>query len=257
MNFKISIITVCYNCSKYVQTTIDSIVSQDYSNIEYIVIDGCSTDNSLSIFYSNSKYINFILSESDLGIYDAMNKGLALASGDVIGILNSDDFYPNPSVISDVVKAFKANPYTEMVLGNVDFIHPDSPARPLRFYSSFNFKPWKMRFGFMPAHPAAFIKRSAYEKVGDYKLGFKIAADFEWFVRAIMLHNVSFIKLNKSLVRMRMGGISTSGLKSNWIASKEMIFALQSNKVSSSILFVFVRLPFKWLKKIHFKLFKS
>ena len=155
-------------------------------------------------------------------------------------------------MIAQVVDVFKANPNAEMVLGNVDFVDCESLDRPVRFYSSFNFAPWKMRLGFIPAHPAAFIKRSAYEKVGNYKLGYKIGSDFEWFVRALVVHRLTSMKLNKTLVRMRQGGVSTSGLKSNWIATQDMYRALAVNGKNSYGLVV-IRLPIKLFYKLFYK----
>lgn len=247
---KISVITVSFNSAEFIKSAIESVLSQSYSDIEYIVIDGSSTDGTHSIIKSYSDSISHFVSEPDKGIYDAMNKGLTLATGDVIGILNSDDFYPNNNVITDVVKVFNENPSTEMVLGNVDFVSPAQLDKPIRFYSSFKFEPWKMRFGFMPAHPGAFIRRSAYEKVGDYKLGYKIAADFEWFVRAFFVQKLSYVKLNKTLVRMREGGVSTSGLKSYWVISNEVVRALKDNGIYSNLLFVLMRLPIKAFHKL-------
>ncbi len=225
-------------------------LAQKYPDIEYIVIDGGSTDGTLSILETNSDRIDHIVSESDKGIYDAMNKGLALATGDVIGILNSDDFYPHANVINEVVSAFEMSPSVDMVLGNVNFVSPGQLDRLVRHYSSYHFKPWKMRFGFMPAHPGAFIRCSAYEKVGSYKLGYKIGADFEWFVRAFLVEKLKYVKLNKKLVRMREGGVSTSGLKSYWIISKEVIRALSENGIYSNLFFVLIRLPIKAFHKL-------
>lgn len=252
---KISILTVCYNSESFIQSAIDSVLFQSHDDIEYILIDGGSKDGTIQIIQSYGDKIAHFVSEPDKGIYDAMNKGLALATGEVIGILNSDDFYPHKDVIAEVVKAFEASPDADMVLGNVDFVAPDNLDRPVRFYSSYNFTPWKMRFGFMPAHPGAFIKRSAYGKLGNYKLGFKIGADFEWFVRAFLVHGLSYIKVNRVFVRMRQGGISTSGLKSNWIATKDMHKALFVNNKSSYGL-VFWRLPIKFYQLLMHKLSK-
>lgn len=247
---KISIITVCYNSEAFIASAIDSVLFQTYPNIEYIVIDGASKDGTVSTVQSYGDKITHFVSEPDKGIYDAMNKGLALASGDVIGILNSDDFYPHDNVIVQVVAAFNVNPHVDMVLGNVDFVDSENLDQPVRFYSSFNFASWKMRFGFMPAHPGAFIRRSAYEKVGNYKLGYKIGADFEWFVRALVVHRLPYVKLNQTLVRMREGGVSTSGLKSYWVSSKEQLRALRENGVVSNMLFVLIRLPIKFFHKV-------
>lgn len=247
---KASIITVCYNSKEFIGSAIQSVLSQTYSNIEYIIIDGSSTDGTIEIINNYSNKIAYFVSEPDKGIYDAMNKGLALATGDIVGILNSDDFYPNDEILSQVVAAFKANPDVDMVLGNVDFVHSSKLNKIIRFYSSFKFKPWMMRFGFMPAHPGAFIKKSAYDRVGTYALGYKIGADFEWFVRAFFTNKLTFTKVNKSLVRMREGGVSTSGLSSYWLSSKEQLRALKANNVYSNLLLVFIRLPIKLVHKI-------
>lgn len=248
---KITIITVCYNSGRYIRSAIESVLSQDYfSDIEYIVIDGGSTDCTLGIIKEYSDKITHVVSEPDNGIYDAMNKGIALASGDVIGILNSDDFYSNNHNISDIIKLLSQNPLVDMVLGNVKFVDASDLNRVVRFYSSFYFSPWKLRFGFMPAHTAAFIKKSAYDKVGQYKLGYKIGADFDMFVRMLLLHQLSYVKHNKTLVCMRVGGVSTSGLKSYWTSTQEILRSLKENGVYSNILFVLVRLPVKLLYTI-------
>lgn len=247
---KVSVITVCYNSDKFISSAIDSVLTQSYLDIEYIVIDGASKDKTVSIIQSYGERINHFVSESDKGIYDAMNKGLFIASGDVIGILNSDDFYPHKEVINDVVEAFINEPDVDMVLGNIDFVLPNDIDKRIRYYSSYGFKPWKMRYGFMPAHPAAFISRSTYEKVGEYKLGYKIGADFEWFVRAFLVHKLSYTKLDKTLVRMREGGVSTSGFKSYLISTNEMLRALRDNEIYSNLFFVLIRLPIKAFQKI-------
>ena len=134
---KVSIITVCYNSSQYIRSAIESILIQDYSDIEYIVIDGGSTDITVPIVQEYADRISHIVSEPDKGIYDAMNKGIELASGDVIGILNSDDFYPNQHVISDVIQCFEENASVDMVFGNVDFVYAKDLNKSVRFYSSF------------------------------------------------------------------------------------------------------------------------
>jgi glycosyltransferase involved in cell wall biosynthesis len=247
---KISIITVCYNSEQFIGSAITSVLSQSHNDLEYIIIDGGSKDNTFSIIQSYGSRVTKFVSEPDMGIYDAMNKGLSLATGDVIGILNSDDFYPYSDVISHVVQTFEQNPDVDMVLGNVDFVKSNKLSHPVRFYSSFSFSPWKMRFGFMPAHPAAFIKRSSYEKVGPYTLGYKIGADFEWFVRALVVKRLSYVKINQTLVRMREGGVSTSGLKSYWLSSKEQVRALRNNNIYTNIFFVMVRLPIKLVQKL-------
>jgi len=247
---KISIITVCYNSSLYIRTAIESVIIQDYSDIEYIVIDGSSTDNTISIVSEYKDRIAHFVSEPDKGIYDAMNKGIALASGDVIGILNSDDFYPNNRVILDVVNCFRATPDVDIVLGNVDFVSAKDLTKPLRYYSSFKFSPWKMRFGFMPAHPAAFIKKTTYDQAGQYKLGYKIGADFDMFVRMLWVYKLPFSKINKSFVRMRIGGVSNSSFKSYWVITSEILRSLKENKIYSNIFLVSMRLPIKFIQLV-------
>lgn len=251
---RVSIITVCYNSTQYIRTAIESVIIQDYSDIEYIIIDGSSTDSTISIVSEYKDRIAHIVSEPDKGIYDAMNKGIALATGDVIGILNSDDFYPHNEVISDVVKVFERNPDIDMVLGNVDFVKPDNLNKIVRKYSSFNFSPWKLRFGFMPAHPAAFIKESAYEQVGMYKLGYKIGADFDMFVRMLVVQKLHYVKLNKVLVRMRTGGVSTSGMMSYVTATKEMMRSLKENNIFTCWSFILIRLSIKLVQSLNFKI---
>lgn len=250
---RISVITVVFNNVDHISGAIESVLSQDYPLIEHVIIDGGSTDGTIDVIKKYEDQISVFLSEPDDGIYNAMNKGVALATSDVIGILNSDDFYQNEYVLADVVKVFEQNPGVDMVLGNVDFVSSSNLDHPVRLYSSYNFVPWKMRFGFMPAHPATFIRRSAYEKIGQYKNNYKIAADFEFFVRAFLVRKCKYTKINKTLVRMREGGVSTSGLKSHWVITKEELKALHENGIYSNYLFVLLRLPIKFSQKVFHK----
>ena len=189
---KVSIITVCFNSELTIEHTINSVKSQDYPNIEHIIVDGGSIDSTLNIIESISSHNSVLISEPDLGIYDAMNKGLNKATGDVVALLNSDDYYPRDNIISQIVDFFTSNPSVAIVFGNVYYVKANDLTKPIRHYSSYNFSPWKMRFGFMPAHPAAFIKYSAYEKIGFYSVGYKIASDFEWFVRALLINKLPY-----------------------------------------------------------------
>ncbi|NOQ77307.1 MAG: glycosyltransferase [Methylococcaceae bacterium] len=251
---RISIITVCYNSSQYIRSAIDSVLSQSYTDIEYIVIDGGSTDETLEIINEYMDQISLIISEVDEGMYDAMNKGIALASGDIIGILNSDDFYSNINVISDVVGCFNTKDGIDMIFGNVDFVNAQDLNSPLRLYSSSRFSPWKLRFGFMPAHPASFIKKSAYNGVGSYKLGYNIAADFDMFVRLLLGAKKKYYSLNKVMVRMRLGGVSTSGVNSYIVSSQEMMRSLKENNIFTCWLFICIRLPIKLVQSLSFKI---
>lgn len=247
---KVSIITVCYNSEKTIRDTIKSVLDQNYAEVEYIIVDGQSTDNTRKIIEDYRDKIHTIISEPDCGIYDAMNKGFRYSTGDVVGILNSDDFFANSQVISDVVQHFKSNLKTSCVFGDVVFVDPDELLKETRFYSSKGFKSWKLRFGWMPPHPATFLKRSVFEKVGEYALDYKISADYEFFVRVFMVHRVAYSRIDKVLVKMRTGGISTSGLKSKLLLNYEIVKACKTNGIYTNFFFLMFKVPFKMLELI-------
>jgi glycosyltransferase involved in cell wall biosynthesis len=240
-NPKVSLITVSYNSEKTIRDTIESVLLQNYETIEYIIIDGGSTDSTLEIINGYKDKIQIVVSEPDQGIYDAMNKGVRHSSGDIIGVINSDDFYPNKEVISSVVEKFIQNPSSELVLGAIDFVKASDVTKSVRKFTTRYFTPKLMRFGVMPPHPAAFIKKSAYLKVGDYKLGYKIAADFDLLLRMLKVNQLPFTKLNKVCVRMRLGGVSTEGMASFQVISKELLQSLNENNVYSNSTFVLLR----------------
>jgi len=243
---KVSIITVCYNSDNYISTAIESVLSQDYPDIEYVVIDGGSTDRTVEIVSSYLDSISHFVSEPDLGIYHAMNKGIDISSGDVVGILNSDDFYTHNGVISNMVDSFSKNPGADILLFGNDFVSPDNLSRVLRRYSSYHFSTWKLFFGLAPSHPGAFVRRSAYNRIGNYKLDYPIAADFEWFVRAFLVFNLTFVSFDRVVVRMRLGGVSTSGIRSAYLGTVDVYKSLSDNNLSSYGLVLF-RLPAKIL----------
>ena len=175
---KISIITVTYNSSKYLKDCIESVIFQDYKNIEYIIIDGNSTDNTLEIIKSYESNLLIYISEKDNGIYDAINKGIKLSTGDYVGLLHSDDFFKDNTVVSRIINSF-SNFDTDSVYSNSFFINPISN-KVTRKYSSQNFKNWKFRFGLMPSHPTFYIKGSKLKSHDLYDNNFKIAADFDF-----------------------------------------------------------------------------
>lgn len=243
---KVSIITVSYNSEKTIRDTIESVLSQKFENIEYIIIDGASKDSTLSIVNEYEGRISKVVSEPDKGIYDAMNKGVSLATGDIIGIINSDDFYPSKNIISKVVRVFESTPDTKLLLGAVDFVSDSNLEHVVRLYSSKGFSPWLMRFGIMPPHPATFISKDAYEKFGLYKLGYKIGADFELLLRFLMVKKLKYSIVDEVFVRMRLGGVSTSGMASYLIITKEILKSLKENKIYSNLIIVMLRAFLKY-----------
>lgn len=231
---KVSIITVVYNNKVTVVDAIKSVLSQDYQNIEYIVIDGQSTDGTVEEIKPYLKYISHFLSEPDKGIYDAMNKGLKLATGDIIGILNSDDFYDNDHIISDVVSNFKSKK-VDLIFGDIVYVKPDNLEKITRYYSSANFSPNKFAWGWMPAHPSCFFKREVYEKYGYFKTDYKISADYELLTRFMAKYKISYDYIPQVFVKMRTGGASTANFKSNWILNKEIVRACRENGIKTNI----------------------
>ena len=244
---KISIITVSFNSAATIKDTIESVLSQDYPYIEYIVVDGGSTDNTVDIVMEYGDDIDIFVSESDRGIYDAMNKGISLATGDVIGILNSDDFYENGGVVSTVVKAFNTTG-AGIVFGDLVFVDKNDVKRVRRYCSSKKFRSWKLRIGWMPPHPATFVRASVYGEAGLYDIAYRIAADYEMFVRLLLVHNISFHRVPQVLVRMRMGGVSTKGIKSSWLLNREIVRACRANNIYTSLFIVLGKIPFKLLE---------
>jgi glycosyltransferase involved in cell wall biosynthesis len=245
---KISIITVCFNSAKTIRDTIVSVLGQDCPDIEYIVVDGASTDDTLDIVNEYRQKIAKVISEPDRGLYDAMNKGIAAATGDIIGILNSDDFYENDRVISTVVSAFAATPEVDIVFGDVVFVRPTDLKTLYRHYGAGHFKPWKLRFGWMPPHPGTFIRSRMYKKVGFYSLDYKIAADFEMFVRLLIHEKARYMWINKVLIRMRIGGASTSGIARSIFMNREIVRACRNNQLYTNLALVLTKVPFKLME---------
>lgn len=247
---KISIVTVSFNSSLTIRDTIESVIAQSFANIEYIIIDGGSNDGTLSIIKEYEDKIAKMISEPDHGIYDAMNKGVNAATGDIIGILNSDDFFENEDVLSNVANAFSLDAGIDIVFGDVVFVSPDNLNNIVRYYSSARFRAWKLRFGWMPPHPATFVKRSVYDAFGLYNLQYSIAADFEMFVRWFLVHRLSYLRMDRILVRMRIGGLSTSGLRNSLLLNREIADACNSNGIYTNIFLILGKLPVKLLELI-------
>ena len=245
---KVSIITVSYNSEKTIRDTIESVLSQDYLDIEYIVVDGASSDGTMEIVSQYKQHITRVVSEPDRGIYDAMNKGIALAKGDVIGFLNSDDVYVSSSSVSELMNPIKTQ---EVDASFADLVVVDAveTEKIVRYYDSSYFSPKKFRFGWMPAHPTFFAKKSAYKLAGNYSLDYQIAADYEMLVRMLYVHQLQYAYIQKPLVKMRKGGASSASLRSNWILNCEIVSACRSNGIFTALPIVLLKIPQKLIGK--------
>lgn len=246
MSSKVSIITVCFNSAKTIRNTIESVLSQDYPDIEYIVIDGDSSDETVAIIKEYADSIAVIVSEKDSGIYDAMNKGVALASGDIVGMLNSDDVYINTHAVSDLMKKMQ-DAKADSVFADLVIVDPLDLSKILRYYDSSYFSPSNFRFGWMPAHPTFFVKKSLYDKVGPYSLSYKISADYEMLIRLLWVQKASYAYLQKPVVRMRYGGASTADLSRNLLLNREIVQACRANGISTNLFLVLLKIPAKLL----------
>ena len=229
---KVSIITVCFNSAATIEETFNSVFSQDYPNIELIVVDGGSTDATLEIIAKYKDRIGAYISEPDAGIYDAMNKGIQLASGDVIGTLNSDDFYSSNSIISKVVSELK-DESVDAIYGDVAIVNPRNTNKIVRYYSSKYFKPEGFAFGYMPAHPTFYTYKKFYEKLGCYKTDYHIAADYELLIRFLSTEKLRARYLELNMVTMRLGGRTSSSLYGYYILNKEVIRACRENGIQT------------------------
>lgn len=225
---KVSIITPAYNSGATIGDTVRSVVSQTYPHIEYIVVDGGSTDQTLAVLEPYKQRIARIISEPDRGLYDAMNKGIRAATGDVVGILNSDDFFTSPDVIQTIAGLFQTETI-DAVYGDVHFVDPSDLGKCVRYYSSAIFRPFLFRFGFMPAHPSFYVRRECYEKYGLYALDYRIASDFELLLRFFYLHKIRARYLRRDLVTMRTGGISTRNFRSRVRLNREIVRACRAH----------------------------
>lgn len=241
---KISIITVCYNSSKTIERTFKSIKDQTYKDIEYIVVDGGSKDKTLNIVKQYEDLIDEWISESDKGLYDAMNKGIKMATGDIIGILNSDDILYDNHVLENIASFHKTNDIDASV---GDIIQFNEEGKTIRKYSAANWKPQKLKIGFMPPHPAIFFRRNLFEKLGYYHLDFIIGADYELIVRFFLKHNITWKYSGLVTTKMLLGGLSSSGLKSYRLISKEIGKALHRNNIKFSKIKISLRACWKFI----------
>lgn len=245
---KITIITATYNSGKTVRDTIESVLRQSYTDYEYIIKDGGSKENTLEIVKEYAHKFGErlkIISEPDGGIYDAMNKGLEAATGDMIGILNSDDFYTSDDVLQTIADAFEKDKSLDAVYGDIHFVKDADLTNCVRYYSSELFRRKYMRFGFMPAHPSFYCRRECYEKYGYFDTSFKIAADFENLLRLIFKGRIKTKYIKKDFVTMRTGGASTAGFSSRKTIMKEHLRAFKKNGIYSNAFLLSLRYFYK------------
>jgi len=243
---KISIITVCYNSSKFIRSAIESVITQSYANIEYIIIDGGSSDNTLDIVNQYRDKIAHVVSELDNGIYDAMNKGIEIASGDIIGILNSDDFYATNDVIQQVATVFSA-PGVDACYADLIYVDPIQTNKIIRYWRSRIFKPGLFKWGWMPAHPTFFARKSCFTELGNYDLNYHLQADFELTMRFLEVFRINAVYIPEIWIKMRMGGASNRSLTNVFKGNLEAYRACKKNRIGISPLFnvfkIMSRLP--------------
>lgn len=247
----ITVITVVYNGEKYLEETINSIINQNYLNIEYIIIDGGSTDGTLYIIKRYEDYIDYWISEKDNGIYDAMNKGLIVAWGNIVGFLNSDDFYTGNNVIEAVINEFIRN-NVDCVYGDLIYIDVKNVNNVIRYWKSQTFTEGLFKKGWHPPHPAFFVKRECYKKYGFFNVDFKIAADYELMLRFLEKYKIKSSYVNKVIVKMRIGGESNKSIINIIRANIECYKAWKINGLNVCPLIIFYK-PISKVKQLLIK----
>lgn len=243
---KISLITVCYNCASVLGDAMQSVLDQAHDEFEYIVVDGQSTDGTIAVIKEFEPKFNGRMrwiSEPDQGMYDALNKGIKMATGDVVGILNADDFFRHSGVLQKVADAFVGS--VDAVYGDIRFVETNNFEHVIRYYSARRWQPWMLRWGYMPPHPTFYCSREYFDQLGDYKLGYKIGADYELLIRFLWKGGLRLKYIPDAMVDMRLGGLSTSGLSSTLTLNKEIVRANRENGIYTNLLMLCVKYFFK------------
>ena len=243
----VTVITVCYNSADSLERALKSVATQDWPMVEHIVIDGGSNDDTLAILERYQNHLSYMVSEPDKGIYDAMNKGLDRATGDVVCFLNADDQYASSHVLSRVVQQMQAH-QLDALLGDVAFFHATDPTRMVRRYRSDRFTPERLAWGWMPAHPALFLNKSVVQRVGRFKADYRIAGDFDYIARAFYGHDLRYQHLPEVLVHMQTGGASTAGWRSKVLLNQEVLRSCRENGISTNLFKVLSKYPMKLLE---------
>jgi len=240
----ITVITVVYNNINHIEEALQSVLSQTYPNIEYVVIDGNSNDGTLEVLDAFSSQISILISEPDKGIYDALNKGINVSKGEIVGFLHSDDFFSDNNVISEIIEVFKSDK-AEVVYGDLDYVRNNINKSTVRHWKAGHFSQHKLNYGWMPPHPTFYARRELYVNFGGFNLEYNIAADYDCMLRFLKTDIVvSYIP--KVLVKMRMGGLSNNSLRSIIQKSKEDYRVMKNNKIGG-----FISLIWKNLSKLN------
>lgn len=240
----ISIITATYNSSAYIADCISSINEQTYQNIEHIIIDGLSQDNTLEIINKTPNKVTKIVSEHDNGLYDAMNKGITIANGDIIGILNSDDVLSSNNILSKIATTFE-NEQCDAIFGDLDFVSPSGTEKIIRKWKSSPFLIGSFARGWHPPHPTLYVKKDIYEKYGLFDISLNVSADFELMLRLFEKHRIRTVYINDVLVKMRYGGESTGSIKKIIQGNVNIIKAFKKNEIPISFMYPLHRLASK------------
>jgi len=245
---KVSIITTSFNSAKTLSHTLESVSMQTYPEIEHVLVDGASRDGSVKLIqaWSADHPVRWV-SEKDSGIYDALNKGIKMATGDIIGLLHSDDFYFDPRLIERVARIFETTD-VDAVYGDVEYVDPADPKKVTRLYSSARFQPSKIAYGWIPAHPSLFLRRRVYDRFGLFDSSFRIAGDFEFLSRVFWNSDLRWTYLPETLVRMREGGLSNQSFKNRWKTNLEILRACRKNKIPTNLFKLSLRYPLKLLE---------
>ena len=238
-DIKITVITVCCNSEKTIRTTLESVANQSWKNIENIIVDNKSTDKTLSII-KEYPHVKKIISEHDEGVYDAMNKGIKIATGDIIGFLNSDDFYANDEVIATVAREFKKDKFLEVCYADLIYVSRFRTSKIIRYFKSKEFKKGLFSKGWCPPHPTFFVRRSVYQRFGKFDLNYQIASDVDLMMRFLEIHKVKFRYIPEIWVKMRVGGITNKNLKNIWLQNQEILNSFHKNGLSVHPIIFFI-----------------
>ncbi len=246
-----TIITVCHNSAATIVDTLRSVREQTHPQVEHIIIDGASSDNTVALAREHGRAGLGLVSEPDEGIYDAMNKGLRHATGDIVAFLNADDYYAHNHVLADVARLFELgnrDTTLDAVLADAEFFRPENPDKAVRRYRSDRFSPQRLAWGWMPAHPGLFLRREILNQVGEFKTNYRIAGDFELIARIFSGNKRVYQHLPQVVVRMRMGGVSTGGLRNTLCLNQEVMRACRENGIATNWFKILSKYPSKLME---------